>query len=429
MVAGIRSIVLAFLVVACLTMAGAAQTPSELIFGPQQYVRTTGSPNEQSKRRPSWTLSRNPLVLPRSQHTATLLLSRGHVGQVLIVGGSTGDGFRTAELYDPRTDSFVPAGNTELCHAEGATATRLLDGRVLIVGGVPEADCDIGDRAEIYDPYHNEFRLTGKVISPGRNFHTATLLPNGKVLIAGGKLSAGGPSEDSAELFDPAMEEFTETGRLHTSRLLHSATLLADKRGVLIIGGNHRPPGVSENCERSAEIYDPLTGMFSSAGNMTVPRCLLWSSQAPRLRNGNVLIAGGQSAPDVNLSSAELFDPVSQTFSRTGDMTTTRVNHTMTLLRNGKVLVAGGGGDPKGSRRSAEIYNPATRTFAGESLSNEDECSSNCMHDRRQNHTATRLLNGKVLVVGGVDTTIPGCEKGAIGPMCSPLDSAELFSR
>jgi len=395
-----------------------------------------------AQKTPSWTLTKGHLMIPRTDHTATLLKD----GRVLIVTGSTASPPGTvhditAELYNPDTETFAPGGDTQLCHGEGATATRLLDGCdgcVLIVGGV----CS-GDQAEIYDPHDphdNKFHTVGPVTIHNRVFHTATLLPNGKVLIAGG-VSQDSTSEslDSAELFDPATEQFTETGRLNTRRLYHSATLLADERGVLIVGGNHRTQGVDENCERSAEIYDLNEGKFHPAEDMNDPRCYLRQSQAPRLQkcfqlaielalgpqargdgaDDNVLIAGGQSSPRFGvLPSAELFER--KAFHRTGDMNDARFNHTLTVLPSGKVLVAGGGGGPprEETRRSAEIYDPDSRTFA----------RTADMKHRRQQHTATLLFNGKVLVVGGLDSTV--CPNGGIAD-CTTLDtpeSAELFS-
>ena len=227
-------------------------------------------------------------------------------------------------------------------------------------------------------------------MATARDFHTATLLPNGKVLVAGGENSSDGILA-SAELYDPAAGTFASTGTMATTRRFHTATLLTNGK-VLVAGGDNG------TALASAELYDPAAGTFASTGSMVIAR---YGNTATLLPNGKVLVAGGYNA-GVDLASAELYDPAAGTFASTGAMATVRVSHTATLLPNGKVLVAGGAGP--GYLASAELYDPAAGTFA----------TTGAMATAREQHTATLLPNGKVHVAGG---------QGASGF----LASAELY--
>ena len=190
----------------------------------------------------------------------------------------------------------------------------------------------------------DDFTATGS-LKTRRIYHTATLLGNGKVLVAGGY------SNYSAELYDPRTGQFTATGSMRVMRRCHTATLLRNGK-VLVAGGLIRSDRLS-----SADLYDPSTGRFTPTGSLGTAR---FEHTATLLGNGKVLIAGGYSSE--RLSSAELYDPSTGLFTATGSLGAARSLHTAALLGNGKVLITGGNGND-GFLSSAELYDPSTGRF------------------------------------------------------------------
>ena len=234
------------------------------------------------------------------------------------------------------------------------------------------------------------FSGTGDLLQARRS-HTATLLLDGSVLIVGGN-SLGHfenevlPSLASAELYTPATGAFTSTGSLTNGRSSHTATLLSDGR-ILITGGETVDAEGVATAYTSAELYDPSTGLFTETGEMAVARS---AHTATRLPDGRVLIAGGNSQVGAPIDGGELYNPDDGTFTTTGSMMARRVDHSATLLNDGRVLLTGGNSDT-GPTSAAEIYDPLTETFV----------ATGSMSAARRKHAATLLPDGRVLIVAG----------------------------
>jgi len=273
------------------------------------------------------------------------------------------------------------------------TATLLPNGKVLVAGGENASYTPVAS-AELYDPSSETFSATGNLTVP-RAGHTATPLNNGKVLIAGGYQVNGGDALSSAELYDPTTGTFTAaTGSMTAARTYHTATLLQSGK-VLISGGDVISYNTSGQSLASAEIFDPSTSRFNATGNMTVPR---ESHTATLLSSGKVLIAGGSDGilgytPTWTLySSSETFDPSTGQFTAAGMMTTSRDWFTANLLPSGKVLVAGGASASQ-SGVTADLFEPSSGSFA----------ATGNMTEPRFYQAASTLNDGTVLISGGSD--------------------------
>jgi len=294
--------------------------------------------------------------------TATLLLD----GTVLIVGGtSTGTSsgaLPSALILDPAHGTFSATGSLNTARS-GHTANLLVNGKVLITGGQDSAG-NLLASTELYDPGTGTFGPGPGALSVPRSGHTATLLPNGLVLIAGGDGSG------SVELFDPAAGNSTLLTAMSVPRVGHTATLLPTGK-ILLAGGS----GIA-----SAELYDPTNGGSStSTGSLSVDRT---SHTATLLPDGNVLITGGTSA-GMPVSTSELYDADRSTFNAiAGNMTTTRTGHTATPLNNGSLLIAGGTDVTNTTLNSIETYTPSfdpLGTVQATSSDASDVISANCI--------------------------------------------------
>ena len=299
-------------------------------------------------------------------------------GKVLVAGGINDQRrSRSAELYDPATGTWTATGSLATARY-GHTATLLPNGKVLVAGGRDISGAYLAS-AELYDPASGTWTATGSLAtarfthgdvaaqrqgarrgristastsrsrarnsttrragpglppaaSPPRAIdHTATLLPNGKVLVAGGYNDSGMLA--SAELYDPASGTWTATGSLATARDVTRRRCCPTARC------SSRGAWLTAQLLRSAELYDPASGTWSATGSLATAR---YYHTATLLPNGKVLVAGGHRQRRRLLASAELYDPASGTWSATGSLVTARYCHTATLLPNGKVLVAGG---------------------------------------------------------------------------------------
>ena len=253
----------------------------------------------------TFTPTSGPMTAARFRHTATLLST----GEVLITGGADNNAIlNSAELFDPATGTFSATGSMA-APREYHTATALQTGKVLVAGGQNDANEDDEASAELYDPATGTFTSVGDMSAP-RFSHTATLLATGKVLIAGGGSVTGCPAActfsdlATAELFDPASGTFSLTGSMAILRRVHTATLLNDGTVLMAGGGNgnQEPPEPLA----SAEIFNPNTGSFSSTGSLVTARA---EHTATLLKNGTVLVTGGEEfdVPPPFLASAEIY--------------------------------------------------------------------------------------------------------------------------
>jgi hypothetical protein len=306
-------------------------------------------------------------------------------------------------------DTFIATGNMTMPrHVH--TATLLENGKVLVAGGFGARD-EILASAELYDPTTGTFTATGNVQRTGergmisaRRSHTATLLNNGMVLIAGGigSNTIGGILA-GAELYDPDTGSFFRTGDMTVPRYYHTATLLQNGT-VLIVGGSDttKPPSYAL---ATAEIYDPSTGKFTATGSLSAGWC---GPTANLLADGKVLIASPTlKMPTGSTTFAELYDPSTGTFTSSSPTSPTCpfYYHASAVLRNGKVLITGGGEVDCCNTVliGSELYDPGTGKFA----------VTGDLNIGRLLHTATLLPDGSVLIVGGSTK--------------SPTPSAELY--
>jgi len=225
----------------------------------------------------------------------------------------------------------------------------------------------------------------------GRYEHTATTLQNGQVLVAGGYYATGksGNSISSAELFNPITRIWTNTGSMLTARYNHTATILKNGK-VLVIGGLDTQGYILS----SAELYDPITGTWTSTGSLSKSRIY---HTATLLTNGQVLVSGGDSSAGsssiFSTETSELYDPSIGIWTNTGLLSTGRSYHTATLLTNGQVLVAGGIDKNRKKLSSAELYNPSNKMWI----------ATGSMINKRYGHIAVLLPSGNVFVAMNMD--------------------------
>jgi hypothetical protein len=326
-------------------------------------------------------------VEPRISPTATLLPN----GKVLIAGGSwckssVCNGFdplASAELFDPVTETFSSTGSMSIART-GHTATLLNNGIVLVTGGVnPGLGSD--RTAEIYNPATGSFTLVGDMSDVnGRTQHTASLLGDGRVLIAGG---ARGNLNDfgffdarTAEIYDPATQSFSPAGDMPKEAAFHTASVLLD--GTVLVAG-----GEGNSCPNGApglSVFDPASSSFNASVSLPERRAV---HTATTLNDGRVLITGGVDPCDFSgfpaaYVTAVVFDPATSSFSSEKVMREPRSGHSATLLADGKVLVVGS---------TAELFDPATGSFA---------ITGDPNVPRDGGGRATRLADGRVLFIG-----------------------------
>jgi hypothetical protein len=318
-----------------------------------------------------------------------------------VAGGADyyGNATAAAQLYDPATGTWT--GTNAMARARYAhTATLLPNGKVLVVGGTTNqydsTTASLVQTVELFNPTNSTWTTTGPLNFP-RFFHTATLLANGKVLVTGGMKADTYPVTilNSSELYDPATGLWTTNGSLHEARYNHTATLLPSGQ-VLVAGGEVTNSFLITG---TAELYDPVAGTWTVTGSLPNP---VANHTATLLPTGKLLAAGG----DIDIGSiggislvpvafAELYDPATGLWTTTSSMHFVHDYHTATLLTNGLVLIAGGGSNFGSSTNCAELYQPSSQTWTAAAT----------MNVPRQHHTATLLPNGQVLAAGGSGNT------------------------
>jgi Kelch motif len=400
---GLGNLAVVVLVAACGTSATPSSTPSGPtpsagVATPTANTAVTAEPSIPSGPAVGTWRSTGSMAVARKLHTATLLPD----GKVLVAGGvdSNDDAafksLASAELYDPRAGTWSATGS--MIHPRAwHTATLLPNGLVLVAGGqcpgLYEKGCPRGDPsgaiadAELYDPKTGTWTATGSMTSP-RYEHTATLLADGKVLVAGAELAPDAILA-STELYDPVTGRWTATGDMLTARWQQFAVGLPGG-GALVAGGAGAISPTAHGVLDSVELYSPETGKWRAGTMLLVARAQ--GGAAVLLPSGSVLVAGGDGGGDQMLASAELYDPT--TGSRTtGAMSTTRAEFASTLLADGRLLAVGGFDVPGTGKllSSAEIYDTSAAAWLG----------AGAMDSARFDFTATLLGDGRVLVTGG----------------------------
>ncbi len=344
---------------------------------------------------------------PRGMHAAIPLPDGG----VLLVGGLLP---QANAVYTPGADRWRDLHMPAVGPRFGKAVAPLVDGRVLQCGGTDGAPAYSAARTDIFDPIGERW-VAAASMTIGRAEHSATTLPDGRVLAVGGEVLAGrgGPFgtsgsalparppdiTSSTEIYDPVAGRWAAGPPVQFGRSMHTATLLGGGQ-VLVVGG--RGPGNAPALVGPAERFDPRRGAWAFAG---APFAARTDHTATRLPDGGVLVVGGVGADGRWTAAAERYSPADDTWQIVPPLRSARANHAAVLLPSGEVLVVGGDGPGLGALASVERFDPATATWhAGAPLA-----------VARSWHTATLLPDGRVLVVGG------------IGPGSTILASTEIY--
>ena len=341
-------------------------------------------------------------VQPRLYHSATLLLDGKVLLAAGQSSANTAELFDPATGTFTATTGTLKGGylavNTSGRYQH--SATRLADGRVLLTGGQGGTGQGVGQSAEIFDPGTGLFTNVTPM-NTGRNFHNALALSNGTVMVMGGTAPNLGTTS-STEIFDPTanagMGSWTTVGSLN-GRSLSVATRLLDGK-VIVVGGQNgwqgndttTVPATSQAISRSTQIYDPATGNWTQSGLLATAR---HTHAMVVLPNGKVLVSGGTGPQTIGgsttLASAELFDPSTNTWSSAGTMTVPRKEHGMIVLPDGKVLAIGGSQSSGPNTAACDIYDPATNLWT----------ATGALSEPKARVVPILLSTGKVLVAGG----------------------------
>jgi hypothetical protein len=313
---------------------------------------TIPAPAAQAQATGQWQLTGSLATAHSNTHLAQL-----PDGRVLAISGSPDAGALTpaAEIYDPGTGQWAPAGTLNNARVAFGQPSVLANGDVLVAGGT---DVNVNDyaSAELYDPATSQWALTGS-LNTARRYPVQVALGNGEALIATG--SSGPPTctryLSSAELYDPATGQWTYTGSTLVPRESAMAIRLADGRALLAGGYNGGGSACTDTDPVDTETYDPATGQWSFAGNL--PHGWLGGAMV-LLPDHRVLMADGWQHGSSNFAEAVIFDPSTNQWSEAAPPALPRSGAAATLLPDGKVLVSGGG------QLQSEIYDPATNAWS-----------------------------------------------------------------
>jgi N-acetylneuraminic acid mutarotase len=363
----------------------------------------------------TWTVTA-PMSVARYRHTATLLPD----GRVLVTGGvdtpigspNVATVLATAEIYSPISNTWIPAASMSTAR-EGHVATLLANGRVLVAGGF-DANSNSLETAELYDPGADTWTTLAPMTVP-RALPTVNTLVGGRVLVTGG---FNVPESDpyakylaSAEVYDPNANTWTAVPSMSVPRVGHTATLLPNGQVLVVSGCNYA------YCDPSVQIFDPASASWLAAPSLDVARI---EPTATALADGRVIVAGGDNPTIPPLTSTEIYDPVANSWSPGPASQVGRRAALSAMLPNGRVLVVGGYSNSDSSFTvfsSAEIYDPAT---GGWSLTPD-------MGAARYVFAATALADGRVLVTGGFDGTESEASTEIWGPTLTATTATGIY--
>ncbi|WP_295388982.1 kelch repeat-containing protein [uncultured Thiodictyon sp.] len=345
---------------------------------------------------------------------APMLTARANPGiaaidthRTLVCGGGQSASDRTCEIFDVLTGQWSSAASANAV-SWSVRMVPLDNGRILAVGGNLGTQDNI--YTEIYDPVTNAWQYTGNLQNNGGSPYkyggvSVVKLADGRVLLSGSRMYPWCTSSSAAQLYDPATGQWTVTGNMNIARQQHSLILLNTGK-VLVVGGFLENGCNGANLLSQTELFDPVTGVWTLTGNMSVARL---AAAVAKLQDGRVLVCGGRSVWDgAYLNTCELYDPNNGLWSNTGSMKTSGAGwRSATVLSDGRVLMAGGYGNNNLPIEEAEIYDPATGQWTNIAA----------MNIARQDHGAVWLSDSRVMVIGGYDPSIS-----------APLNSVETYS-
>ncbi len=328
-------------------------------------------------------------------------------GWVLVAGGTVADTSKgavaSAKLIDPSTGGWVPMPDMHEARTYPMLVT-LHDGSVLAIGGARNGIPLSSTERFVPDAIGSGTWKPAGTMTDARTHATATVLADGRVLVAGGGITGapGYRATATAEIYDPATGQWSDAASMSRPRVLHTATLLSTGE-VLVTGGSdtYRGPGT---VTATAEIYDPVQNVWRAAAPMTAPR---YTHSAAALADGRVLVAGGwayTTDTDPSLSSTEVYDPKADTWKPAGAMRTGRAQFRLAVLPDGRVLAAGGVSPSYDVLADCGLFDPKTGQW-----SPTGDLPQPVMWP-----VMVTLQDGRVLLLGGAMTASAGKQSSMV---------------